>query len=124
MRFERAVVVDDEPASRAVMRHVLEAVGLTVGVADSGERGLELVLSDDVDVVVTDIRMPGIGGVEMATRLLEARGEDCPSMIAVTRHPEDVPKPGPFDLVLRKPVSPARLHRWLRENGNSGRGEP
>jgi len=120
MRFERAVVVDDEPVSRDVLRHVLEAIGLRVGVAESGEQGLELILAADVDVVVTDIRMPGIGGMGMATRLHEAKGSDRPSLIAVTRHPEEVSEQGLFDLILPKPVSPTRLYRWLEENGTPG----
>lgn len=119
MKFERVLVVDDEPASRSVLRHALELLGLDVSVAESGERGLEVVLEGGVDVVVTDLRMPGIGGLGLATRIVEKKGSDSPSLIAVTRHPEDASRSGLFDLVLRKPPSLHRLRRWLEANGNS-----
>lgn len=114
MRFERAVVVDDEPVSRAVLRHVLEVGGMAVSVAEDGGRGLELIRSEKPDLVVTDLHMPGIGGVEMASRAHAEQGSACPPLIAVTRHPEDAEGLGLFDLVLRKPVSPARLYGWIR----------
>jgi twitching motility two-component system response regulator PilH len=116
MRFERAVVVDDEPASRAVLRHVLEILGISVAVAESGEEGLELALAGEVDVVVTDLLMPGMGGVGLAARLHEEWGPERPPLIAVTRHPEDASRSGLFDLVLRKPVSPGRLLGWLQDH--------
>lgn len=114
MRFRRALVVDDEPGSRAVLKHILELGGLLVDAVSNGRAGLERIREDHPDLVVTDIRMPGITGVEMATRVHEDEGDD-PVMVAVTRHPEDVEGTDVFDLVLRKPVSPARFLAWLAD---------
>ena len=114
MRFRHALVVDDEPASRAVLQHILELGGLSVDAVASGRAGLERIREDHPDLVVTDIRMPGLTGVEMATRVHEDEGED-PVLVAVTRHPEDVAGTDVFDLVLRKPVSPSRLLAWLAD---------
>ncbi|HSM06266.1 MAG TPA: response regulator [Longimicrobiales bacterium] len=114
MRFRRALVVDDEPGSRAVLKHILELGGLLVDAVSNGRAGLKRIREDHPDLVVTDIRMPGITGVEMATRVHEDEG-DHPVMVAVTRHPEDVEGKEVFDLVLRKPVSPARFLAWLAD---------
>lgn len=112
MRFRTAVVVDDEAGSRAVIRHVLELSGLEVVVAEDGDSGLALIREASPDLVVTDIRMPGPSGVEMVRQLRQDPGEQ-PVVVAVTSHPQDVQADGLFALVMRKPVSAARLLEWL-----------
>lgn len=70
------VVVDDHPTFRMGVRAVLSAgAGVTVvGEGESGEQALERVADTDPDVVLMDLTMPGIGGLE-ATRRLVAAGE-------------------------------------------------
>ncbi len=114
MTFRRGLVVDDEPASRAVLKHVLEVFGLEVIVAEDGSQALELLRSEALDLVVTDIRMPGTGGVELASRARDDQGSACPPIVAVTRHPEEALGTDLFELVLRKPVAPSQLLTWLR----------
>lgn len=64
------VIIDDHAGFRAAARRLLEAGGLCVlGEADSGEAGLTAVWTLRPDVVVLDIRLPGIDGFEVATRL-------------------------------------------------------
>jgi DNA-binding NarL/FixJ family response regulator len=64
------VLVDDHDLFRGGLRDILEDQGVTVvGEADNGERGAELVAELAPDVVVMDLNMPGIGGIE-ATRLV------------------------------------------------------
>ncbi len=114
MRFSSALVVDDEPGSRAVLKHILELGGLSVDAVSNGQAALERIRAEHPDLVVTDIRMPGITGVQMAARVHQIEDE-VPTLVAVTRHPEDVTDPDVFALVLRKPVSPSRLLAWLRD---------
>jgi CheY-like chemotaxis protein len=122
MRFSRALVVDDEPGSRAVLKHILELGGLSVETVPDGRAALQRIRSEHPDLVVTDIRMPGITGVEMAARVHRDE-EEVPTLVAVTRHPEDVTDPDAFALVLRKPVSPSRLLAWLREEDEGSAAE-
>ncbi|MBL0059613.1 MAG: response regulator [Elusimicrobia bacterium] len=61
-----ALVVEDDDAIRDVIREVLEGQGLEVLSASSGEESLMLLSSRAVDVVVMDLRMPGMNGVETA----------------------------------------------------------
>ena len=67
------VIVDDHAGFRAAARRLLEAGGLrVVGEADSGEAGLTAVWRMRPDVAVVDVRLPGIDGFEVATRLTQA----------------------------------------------------
>lgn len=58
------LIVDDEPNMRLTLGDILEEEGYEVSVADSGERAIELCRQCVYDVVLMDVRMPGISGVE------------------------------------------------------------
>ena len=60
----RVLVIDDERDTRDTMRHLLEGEGFDVLVAADGSEGIRLMRSTSVDVVVTDIFMPGKEGIE------------------------------------------------------------
>ena len=64
------LVVDDEPAVRQMTRRVLEAAGYRVLEADSGAGALGILERDGVDAVITDMRMPGMTGEELAAHLV------------------------------------------------------
>jgi len=69
----RALVVDDEPHIQHYMRATLEAWGHTVTVAANGRAGLDHALAEPFDVIVSDLRMPELGGREMFERLRAER---------------------------------------------------
>lgn len=70
----RVVLVDDHPVVRTGIRNVLEAAGIKVAAeAGNGEDALRLVDSLQPDVLLLDIRMPGLSGVEVARRLQPRR---------------------------------------------------
>ena len=68
----RIVVVDDVPVVRMVIAKILQRAGYSVIEAGDGAEALSLVASQPVDVVVTDLWMPGQDGVSLL-RLLKAR---------------------------------------------------
>ena len=78
------MVVDDEQNMQAVMRMVLEEAGYEVIAADSAETALTQLKSPELDVIVTDLKMPGISGEELVRRCRGAR-PDVP-VIIVTAH--------------------------------------
>jgi len=78
------LVVDDEQNMQAVMRMILEDAGYGVQVADSGESGLAHVQNPNLDVILSDLKMPGMGGEEFIRRCREER-PDVP-VIVVTAH--------------------------------------
>lgn len=65
------LVVDDEGANRYSVSKTLQRVGYVVSEAGSGEEALDLVDKTEFDVVLSDIRMPGIDGVELLRRIKE-----------------------------------------------------
>jgi two-component system KDP operon response regulator KdpE len=75
----RILVVDDEPQIRRVMRTTLVSRGYMVSTARNGEEALEKVREERFDLVLLDINMPGIGGME-ACRIIRAQG-DIPIVI-------------------------------------------
>lgn len=73
----RVVIVDDHPAMRAALRDALEDEGaMVVGEADEGSAGVELTARLEPDVVLMDLRLPGISGLE-ATRQIK---QLCPAV--------------------------------------------
>ncbi|NLF78091.1 MAG: response regulator, partial [Chloroflexi bacterium] len=65
------LVVDDEGAIRYSISKTLQRVGYQVHTAASGEEALEMMQRQNYDVVLTDIRMPGLTGVELLARIKE-----------------------------------------------------
>jgi len=78
------LVVDDESNMQTVMRMILEGAGHRVIVADSGEAALTHAGNPNLDVVLSDLRMPGMGGEEFVIRIRKER-PDVP-VIVVTAH--------------------------------------
>jgi two-component system, NtrC family, nitrogen regulation response regulator NtrX len=67
----RVLVVDDEPGIRDVLRDVLQDEGYTVHVAEDGFRALALMEAEPIDVVLLDVWLPNMGGIEVLKRLRE-----------------------------------------------------
>ena len=68
----RVLVADDEPAMRRGICASLSARGYTLGEARTGEEAVSAVLEHPADVVLLDINMPGIGGIEACRRIRSA----------------------------------------------------
>jgi CheY-like chemotaxis protein len=66
---ERILVVDDDEPSRNVMADTLADAGYTVEMAADGYEALDIAARRSPDLVVSDLAMPGIDGIELARRL-------------------------------------------------------
>jgi two-component system KDP operon response regulator KdpE len=82
----RILIVDDEPQIRRVMRTTLVARGYMVSTARNGEEALEKVREERFDLVLLDINMPGIGGMETC-RIIRSQS-DIPIVILSIRNAE------------------------------------
>ena len=69
------LVVEDDSAMRALLEEQLEEAGYRVFTAAEGGEGLELVLRQSIDVVVTDLKMPGMKGDELLGEIRERDSE-------------------------------------------------
>ena len=71
----RILVVDDEASARSGLEKLLKQEGYAVDVAEAGAPALEIVADHPVDVVVTDLKMPGMDGVELMKKLRAAENQ-------------------------------------------------
>jgi DNA-binding NtrC family response regulator len=117
MSHNRIMIVEDEPNVRLVFRTALESERYTLTTAEDGETALRWLALEPIDLVLLDLRMPGIGGMEVLRRL-RATGNDVP-VIVITAH-DSVPnavaamKLGAVDF-LAKPLTPEELRSVVAE---------
>lgn len=80
------MLVDDEPHITHMVARKLMQSGYTVHTAMDGQQGLEMVLEIGPDLVVTDLQMPYMSGIELSTRLWESeRTKDIPVIMLTAR---------------------------------------
>jgi two-component system, sensor histidine kinase len=110
------MIVEDNADARDVLRVLLELEGHEVEAVEDGQAALELTRTNDPDIALVDIGLPGIDGYEVARRL-RARHPRRPLLIALTGYgqPEDRRRAtdAGFDDVLVKPVDPVTLTALL-----------
>ncbi len=107
----RVLVVDDEQIVRESLKDWLEDVGFDVESAASGEEALERLDQDPFDLLLVDIKMPGMDGVEVLRRAREAHADLMVIMItayATVDTAVEAMKMGALDY-LTKPFDPEKL---------------
>jgi DNA-binding NtrC family response regulator len=110
------LVVDDDVMIGEQLERLFSHSGYKVTLANRAEQALEFLEREDIDLVVTDIRLPGIDGVELTKRIAE-RWTDVP-VIVVTGYGDietavEVLKLGASDFIV-KPFSAAAIHESTR----------
>ncbi len=86
MKQYRVLVVDDEPGIRNSLSGVLEDEGYAVTAVETAERSLEEVHKHPYDVVLMDIWLPGVDGLEALQRIQEMPFDDRPMVIMISGH--------------------------------------
>ncbi|HXG22531.1 MAG TPA: sigma-54 dependent transcriptional regulator [Methylomirabilota bacterium] len=112
----RVLVVDDDPLICQQLERLYSINHYTVEVASSGEKAIERLQVGDIDLVVSDIRLPGMSGVEL-TEWIQRECPDVP-VIVVTGHADisnavDVLKLGASDYII-KPFTAAAIQESTR----------
>ena len=110
----RVLFVEDNEINRRVVREMLRAGGIEMSEAEDGIIGLQMIEANDYDLILMDLRMPGMDGIT-AIRHLRARGDykaDWPVIVVTADEGLTIDadcKQAGADDVLRKPVSMAVL---------------
>jgi two-component system KDP operon response regulator KdpE len=113
MSGARILVVDDEPQIRRALRTALAGHGYTVDVAEDGEQALALFAAQPAEVIVLDLVMPGLDGIEVLREIrtwsevpvivLSARGQETDKVHALDSGADDyLTKPFGLDELLAR----------------------
>ena len=119
MSETRVLTVDDQIVFRDAARDVIEATpGFEpVGDAASGEEALAEVERLQPELVLLDVRMPGMGGIEAARRITEAHPGTVVVLISIEEFAEDAHDSGAAALVRKQEFGPALLRRIWEAHG-------
>jgi DNA-binding NtrC family response regulator len=114
----RVLVVDDERQQRDILQTILESEGYAAATAANGPQALEALQQAPFDLVLTDLKMPGMNGVVLLQELLRVSPDVC--VILMTAHGAidtavDAMKKGAFDY-LSKPLDRDQLLIVLRRS--------
>jgi CheY-like chemotaxis protein len=103
------LLVEDDRDTREMYCEFLSQSGLRVTEAPSGRRALESAREQRPDVVVTDIAMPGMDGLELSRRLRSSAPTRDVPIIAVSGNASERAREAGADIVLEKPCTPDYL---------------
>jgi signal transduction histidine kinase len=105
------VIIDDEESMRDSCRMILEKDGFLTETAEDGEKGLEKIKEKKPDIALIDLKMPGIGGLDVLEKINDISPETIPIVItgyATVESAVEAMKKGAYDF-LPKPFTPEQL---------------
>jgi PAS domain S-box-containing protein len=116
----RVLVVEDNATNRLIATKLLENLGASVETAADGYLGVEAAARGGFDLILMDIQMPGIDGVEAARRIRALGGTPAATPIValtanVLAHQRQAYLDAGMDGVVGKPIAPAALIREIAE---------
>ena len=122
------LVVEDNRVSQTVISHLLRRHGMTVHCADSGSDALEAAAALQFDLILMDLQMPDLDGLETTALIRRLPEYANVPILALTANYSDVyremAKEQGMQAFLSKPVQTPELlstiHRFLKLNGNGG----
>jgi two-component system nitrogen regulation response regulator NtrX len=107
MNRDKILVIDDEASIRASLKGILEDEGYKVDTVETGEEGLDLVQTQNFGLILLDIWLPGMSGIDVLNKIKTS--EDSPPVVVISGHGTietavKATKLGAFDF-LEKPLS-------------------
>ena len=89
---KKIMVIDDDPLVLKTVGKLLEIQGYYVTTCESGEEALSIIEQEEIDLVITDIRMPHMDGVETINVMIERcekNNKDAPPFIFITGYADE-----------------------------------
>nr|WP_321403537.1 response regulator [uncultured Desulfobacter sp.] len=117
IRGARILLVEDNEINQEVAVEILQGAGLIVDVADNGKEGVQAALKKTYDLILMDIQMPVMGGMEATKKIREIKPAETLPIIAMTAHAmsgdrEKSLRAGMQEHVT-KPINPPELFKAL-----------
>ncbi|SHN17180.1 DNA-binding transcriptional response regulator, NtrC family, contains REC, AAA-type ATPase, and a Fis-type DNA-binding domains [Cyclobacterium lianum] len=102
----KILIIDDEKVIRETLKEILEYEKYEIFEAQDGEKGLEMIKNEDFDLVLCDIKMPKMDGIEVLTKSAELAKQ--PQFIMISAHGSietavEATKKGAFDFIPKPP---------------------
>ena len=117
----RLLIVEDEATDLAILKGIVKGAGHDFYSASDGEQAYKTYLRTHIDVVITDLHMPHVGGIELITAIL-ALFPEAPIIAVSGKGPEllaEAKKEGAF-VTLSKPVDPEDLLKAIAQAVHAG----
>jgi two-component system, sensor histidine kinase and response regulator len=122
LKGRRILVAEDNLVNQEVATELLREVGLTVDVAEDGQQAIDLASSNDYDLILMDIQMPNVDGIEATQAIRRMPGHTSVPIIAMTANAfnedRDICLGAGMNDHLAKPVTPEKMYatllRWIR----------
>jgi len=102
----RVLIVDDEPGIRESLRGVLEDEGCACEAVESGEQCIEELQRHAYDVVLLDVWLPGMDGLETLARIQEIPFMDRPEVVVISGH-------GTIETAVKATLMFFNASRWM-----------
>ncbi len=117
MRTPRSIlIVDDEFGLAEMLRDMLGELEYDVALAINGQLALEVLRERPIDLVITDLMMPVMDGVELAAEMRNREAHRHIPIVMMTSLPTAMPQQQHlFDAVIRKPFTPELLLKTVQE---------
>lgn len=110
---KKILIVEDDASISRLIEYNLEKAGYKPKVCDNGEKALEVILRNQYDMILLDIMLPGIDGLEVCRKIRQSSSNKNIPIIMVTAKGEEIDKIVGFELgvddYMVKPFSPREL---------------
>ncbi len=118
----KILVVEDNPLNQELILEILRSQGFTVDTADDGEKAIKIIENNKYDLILMDIALPGIDGVETTKRIKSKSDYKNIPVVALTAFAmagdkERLLKSG-FDDYIPKPLE---VHEFIRKMEKYGK---
>ncbi len=125
--MEKILIIEDDTVFRSFLNTILRREGYAVFEAENGSRGLELVRREHFDLILSDLKMPGMSGLELYRRL--SSEATVPPFILLTafgtiEEAVAAMKEGVSDFITKPLKDPESLRVLVRKTLEKRRGEP
>jgi two-component system OmpR family response regulator len=112
----RILIVDDHADNARMLKVLLKTAGHEAGIVLDGPAAIAAANHQKPDVVLLDLSLPGMSGIEVANELRRNPDRSRCVLVAVTGHGKDrLPSPSPFDGYFAKPLDFVSLIAYLSE---------